>query len=94
MRAEAVRTGKEIIEAEKALDSAFASHAIDEASLQEALTRIGVLRARLRYVHLDAHVRQRALLTEAQIATYDTLRAQSRGQGGHQMHGQVQGTGA
>lgn len=93
MRSNAIRTGREIIEAEAALDKAFAENAVDDESLQEALTQIGLLRARLRYVHLEAHMRQRALLTESQVAAYDKLRARTRGGPGQRMQGQGQGKG-
>ena len=38
-------------------------------------TRIGELRARLRAVHLAAHLEMRAALAPEQVAAYDRLRA-------------------
>ena len=74
MHRSAVATGEQIIEAERRLDAHFASNDVDPDSLAVALTELGVLRARLRYVHLEAHLKQRDLLTDEQIAAYDRLR--------------------
>ena len=74
MHRSAVSTGAEIIEAERRLDARFAARDVDPDSLSDALTQLGALRARLRYIHLEAHLLQRDLLTEEQIQTYDRLR--------------------
>ncbi len=52
----------------------FAEGAVDDDSLEKALLEIGHLRARLRFVHLEAHLRQAAILTPEQIHDYDRLR--------------------
>ena len=85
MRIAAVATGAEIIEAESRLDQLFAAHEADPASVQTALTQIGVMRARLRFVHIEAHMKMRELLTNEQIDAYDLHRADT--------HGQMQGHG-
>ena len=84
MRASAVATGEEIIEAERRLDAQFATRDVDPETLHAALTQLGLLRARLRYVHLEAHLRQRDLLTDEQIEAYDRLRGY--GNGNHENH--------
>ena len=80
MRGNARSIGQELIAAEMALDRAFANGSIDDEFLDDALRQIGELRARLRYVHLEAHLRQKDLLTDEQVAAYDKAR------GYHQRH--------
>ena len=75
MQSKARAIGHELLTAEAELDNAFASKEINTEMLESALLNIGEIRARLRFVHLDAHLRQKLLLTDAQIAFYD----QSRG---------------
>ncbi|MBT8099420.1 MAG: hypothetical protein KJO82_06700 [Gammaproteobacteria bacterium] len=79
MRANAIATGVELIEAEARLDRAFAERKLDAAALQAALIEIAGIRARLRYVHLEAHLRQTALLDADQIRRYDAVRGYHRG---------------
>lgn len=70
-----VRTlGRQLVEAERELDQAFATRRIDAASLTAQLQRIGALQAAIRDAHLQTHLKQTALLTPAQIAQYDQLR--------------------
>jgi len=78
MRSEAQALGKALLTAEAGLDQAFAEGAVDAASLKDRVLEIGEIRARLRYVHLAAHLRQKALLTEVQVARYDELRGYGR----------------
>ena len=74
MRGAAVARGEELLAAEAALDRAFAEDDIDAQALENALLDIGELRARLRYVHLEAHLRQKRLLTQEQVLRYDEMR--------------------
>ena len=74
MSASAIPLGRQIIDAEAALDRAFANGSIDEARLTTLTERIGDLQGRLRAVHLSAHIATRRLLTAAQIAMYDSMR--------------------
>ena len=74
MQAAAVRLGEELIVAEALLDKAFADGSIDRVSLESRLLEIGAIRARLRYVHMAAHLQQASLLSEAQRAAYNVLR--------------------
>ncbi len=74
MQSDAKDLGEELLDAEAALDRAFTDGDIDAETLEETLLEIGQIRARLRLVHLEAHLRQKALLTDEQIALYDKLR--------------------
>ena len=74
MRASAVALGEELLAAEMELDQEFSLGTISAESLESALLSIGRIRAQLRYVHLEAHLRQRRLLTPEQIAKYDETR--------------------
>lgn len=80
VRAQAL--GPRVVEAERALDRLFAEGVADEASVVEASSRVGRLRAQLRGVHLTAHVATRALLTEEQRMRY----AHHRGYAGETEH--------
>jgi len=77
MRAKAVPLGTQIIAAEGELDRAFARAQITPDELRKRLQAIAKLQSELRAVHLEAHIAQRALLSPAQIARYDTLRGYS-----------------
>ena len=74
MRAEAIRLGERIVEAERALDGRFASGTIDAAELDRAVAEIAALQGSLRAAHLKAHLVTRAALTKEQVARYDALR--------------------
>lgn len=86
MRLNAVSLGEELLEAEMGLDQDFEGAEISPESLESALFEIGRIRAQLRYVHLEAHLRQQRLLTAEQIAKYDEVRGYrgaAHDQGGH-----------
>ena len=74
MRVNAVALGEEFLAAELQLDQDFETESISSESLENALIEIGSLRAQLRYIHLEAHLRQKKLLTSEQISIYDSLR--------------------
>ena len=76
---EARALGRQLVEAERELDQAFATRQIDAASLTARLQRIGTLQAAIRDAHLQTHLKQTALLTPAQIAQYDQLRGYGGG---------------
>jgi Spy/CpxP family protein refolding chaperone len=80
MLAEARRLGKEIVDAERALDDAFRSRSIDRASLAARTEAIGALQARLRAAHLAAHLESVTVLTPAQVKHYYEM-------GAHGSHG-------
>lgn len=77
-KAEASDLGAQLVQAERALDQAFASRQIDATRLSAHTDSIGRLQALLRKSHLDTHLQQTALLTPEQISRY----AQLRGYGG------------
>ena len=74
MKSSAVVLGNELLEAELALDKDFSQGTINPESLRIALLNAGKIRAQLRYVHLEAHLRQKRLLTTDQVAKYDEIR--------------------
>jgi Spy/CpxP family protein refolding chaperone len=77
MRTKASALGRRIIEREQTLDRMFADKTIAEASLSDALAEIGDLQAQLRQAHLEAHLVQARILTDAQSAQYAKLRGYS-----------------
>ena len=86
MLREARPLGSQIVDREKQLDELFASGKATEEQLQSLLLEIGRLRSQLRFVHLRAHVAQRALLSAKQIEHYDAARGYHGG--GHGQHSQ------
>jgi Spy/CpxP family protein refolding chaperone len=74
MQARAKALGREIVDAEAALDEAFAEGAIPEDTLAASVRRIAGLQGELRTVHLRAHLSTREVLTERQVREYDRLR--------------------
>lgn len=88
MRAITSQYGRELVEAERALDQAFAEQRITEDSLAGMLHRIAELQRDIRKEHLATHLRQTELLTPEQVATYNRLRGYSGDGGGHPHHQQ------
>lgn len=74
--------GRRIVDKERQLDGLLAEGTIDEARMTRLLDEIADLQARLRAVHLGAHIDQRQVLTPEQIEKYDAL----RGYGANGMH--------
>lgn len=66
--------GIELVTAERALVAGFRDRTIDADALAATTARIGALQGAVREVHLAAHLKQTALLTEAQVVTYNRLR--------------------
>jgi hypothetical protein len=83
MRRNAVALGRELLLAESRLDQAFQDKSISSESLESALLEISEIRARLRYVHLEAHLRQKKLLRPEQIQRYDEVRGYHGGARAH-----------
>jgi Spy/CpxP family protein refolding chaperone len=71
---EVKQLGVELVEAERALDTAFANKTIDISNLNSAAEKIGQLQTRIRIAHLETHLKQTALLQPSQIAHYQRLR--------------------
>jgi hypothetical protein len=79
MQGQARALGRRILDAEKALDAAFAGGQQTETALAAAVSEIARLQGELRTVHLQAHLETRALLTQHQIHEYDRLRGYRSG---------------
>lgn len=83
MHAQAVAVGERLVAAEAKLDRLFAAGAIDSGSLQRQLELTGELRAKLRFVHLEAHLQQKQILSQRQVAQYVRLRGYGGSHDGH-----------
>ena len=70
MLASARDIGRQIVDAERALDAAFDAGAASEADVAERVGAIAKLQGELRAAHLLAHVRTKALLTPGQVRRY------------------------
>lgn len=66
--------GKQLVELERQLDSAFFEKRITPEQLTQMTQRIGQLQARIRAEHLETHLQQTTLLNANQIALYSELR--------------------
>ena len=79
-RTEARTAGARVIETERALDAVFRLSVIPDPTLLS--TRVeAAARAQgdFRLTHLETHRRMRSMLTDAQVARYDTLRGYGSG---------------
>ena len=74
MKDRASQLGKQLVELEANLNSAFANNTVDKDSLKHMLDEIGRVRAELRYTHLSAHLETPSILTPHQIVMYNKLR--------------------
>ena len=74
MREVAVKLGQEFIAQEQELDRKFQDGSLDATKLDSLLQRIANVRARLRSVHLSAHLKVRPLISVSQVETYNKLR--------------------
>ena len=74
MRLSAVALGKKLLAAESDLDREFENQLVSPQALKTALLEIGRLRAELRYIHLEVHLRQQQLLSPEQVSKYDAVR--------------------
>ena len=83
MEREAMALGRELVSGERELERLFASGTINQQSLQQALLRNGELQARLRGVHLQAHIEQVKILDALQVEQYSALRGYGGGHGAH-----------
>lgn len=87
MKRRAVAMGPRYIEAERALDQAFRSGRVDARVLALRLRAAEQARARLRAVHLEAHLETTPILTPEQRKRYAELRGYGGGEGHHHHHG-------
>ena len=70
----ALAKGEEIVTAEEELTKLFEAGTISEKALRSKLEEIAKLRADLRFIHLQAHLRMKQILTPDQIKRYAELR--------------------
>lgn len=74
MKQAAVPAGERLIAAEAAIEAAFASGRVEEASLRRLLTEAESARTELRFIHLSQHYQTVPLLRPEQIQRYNVLR--------------------
>ena len=85
MKSKAVSLGKQLVEKKQLLDSRFVDANISDAELVQLVTEISVLHGKIRAVHLQAHLAERAALTADQLMRYDALRGYQKS-GTHGQH--------
>lgn len=85
-KATARTLGGQLVDAERALDTAFAQKQIDAQRITELTQRIGQLQATLRAEHLQTHLQQTALLQPQQIERYQSLRGYDKSAGHAHQH--------
>ncbi|UCH74344.1 MAG: hypothetical protein JSU82_00320 [Rhodospirillales bacterium] len=83
MKSEAIPLGRQLVEAERALDLLFAAGRPSAAEVEAATANIAALEGRLRAVHLVAHLRAAPILTRHQTMLY----RRTRGYGATHDHG-------
>ena len=74
VHAKARPLGHRLVDLEKELDGGFRSGKIGEAGVARLTAAIAALDGRLRFLHLEAHLKTRKLLTPHQVAEYDRMR--------------------
>jgi Spy/CpxP family protein refolding chaperone len=77
MQAKASALGKSLIDAERELDTMFATRRATPEGLAAQLETLGKLQAQVRGAHLEAHLVQAQILSPEQVAQYVTLRGYS-----------------
>jgi len=83
MTARAKPLGRELIDAERALNRLFATGTPSAADIEAATARAAAIEGRLRAVHLVTHLRAAPLLTRHQTMLY----VRARGASGRKGHG-------
>lgn len=86
MQSRAQAVGRQLIDAERTLDTQFDARKITRAQLAESLKTIASLQAQLRAVHLEAHLDQVDILTPKQTKKYVDLRGYAKDGGAHASH--------
>ncbi|MBI4428225.1 MAG: hypothetical protein HY562_03815 [Ignavibacteriales bacterium] len=66
--------GADIVKAEEELNKLFESGKVTEKTLRARVERIGTSRGRLRFIHLQAHLKMKSILSANQIQMYTELR--------------------
>ena len=82
MQSQAKSVGKRLIDEERKLDELFASKTISPPLLHQTLGSIASLRAEVREIHLQAHLDEAQILSQAQTMKYWHLRGYD-GSAGH-----------
>ena len=78
--------GRRLVRLEARLDLGFREATVTARTVAELTAEIGEVEGRLRSLHLEAHVRTRAILSAEQVVRYDRLRGYAGGNG-HGAHG-------
>jgi Spy/CpxP family protein refolding chaperone len=88
MKTKAVSLGRLIIDKERNLNNLFANQHANQTELKTLVLEIAKLQGELRFVHLNAHLEMKGLLSGEQIQKYDELRGYggAEGKGHHQHH--------
>ena len=73
-KAQVRQLGAQLVEAERAMNQAFASGNLSAPQLSAMMQRIGTVQTAIRESHLQAHLAQTALLSPSQITQYSVLR--------------------
>lgn len=74
MKNDAIPVGERLIEAEKQIESVFASGEVDENTLRSLLKAAEQARSELRFIHLSQHYKTSDILTNKQVSRYNQLR--------------------
>ncbi len=74
MRRQATSSGRQLVERERELDTAFAQGAVSQESLERGLTESARLYGELRNAHVEAHLSTKEVLTAGQVRRYNELR--------------------
>lgn len=82
MESKATSLGRALVDEERKLDRLFAIKAVSPGLLARSLSEIGLLQAKVRGAHLEAHLAQVRILTPEQNARYARLRGYA-GSGAH-----------
>lgn len=88
MTNQAVSLGQDLVEQERKLDRLFASRSITSVAMVAALEQLGALQAKVRAVHLAAHLAQVEILSAEQNARYAQLRGYANAVGSAKQGGQ------
>lgn len=86
MKARVETLGRELVELEGELDRQFAQSSIGAEQLRSLTREIGEVNARIRFVHLEAHLEQREVLDQRQLANYSRLRGYHSHDPSHRGH--------
>lgn len=83
MLAAAVPLGRQLVDAERSLDAVFVSGTATAVDVERAVAQAAAVHARLRAVHLRAHLEMREALTDDQLRAYARLRGHDDPHAGH-----------